>query len=252
MNHERCRSSPPPTPPITSASSTSTSVNVIVGWPSGYMWVKSGSSIVSMPGALGVDDEQGRQLLAVVDHVRHHDVDGGDVARGHEPLLAVQEPAVAGAVAVRGRGGGDPARIGAGVALGHRVGVADLAPQQRLEPALGVLGPGVLPDVVAVRDVPVDRVGRAPVLLLDERPLQAGPALTAVGGVVKAAGQPASDRLALDLGDDVVGEPAVASLGLVLERDHYLLGEGAGALLDVAGLVVEVEGDVGRVHGGDS
>ena len=201
-------------------------------------------------GTLIVDHEQGRELLAVVDHVGHDDVDGGDVAGGHEPLLTVEQPAVA--RVLRRRGGRDPARVGPGVALGHRVGVADLAAQQRLQPALGVLGPGVLPDVVAVRDVPVDGVGRAPVLLLDQRPLQAGPALTAVVGVVEPAGEPTRDRLALDIGDDVVGQPAVASLGLLLEREEDLLGERASAGLDVARLLVEIEGDVGRVHGGDS
>ena len=45
------------------------------------------------------------------------------------------------------------------------------------------------------------------------------------------------------------GRLAVAALGLLLERDQDVLGERAGAGLDVARLVVELEGDLGRVHG---
>ena len=50
-------------------------------------------------GSVGVDREQGRKLVLAVDHVGHHDQDGGDVARRDEPLLAVQAKAVGGAAA---------------------------------------------------------------------------------------------------------------------------------------------------------
>ena len=75
-----------------------------------------------------------------------------------------------------------------------------------------------------------------PVLLLDERPLAAGvQPWPPCSGECRPPLRPARQRLALDLGDDVVGQPARESLGLLLERDQDLLGEGAGAGLDVPG-----------------
>ena len=64
----------------------------------------------------------------------------------------------------------DPRRVRAGERLGHRVGVLRLAAQHRPQPAVDLLlGPG-RPDVVGVRHVPGERVGRAAELLLDQRP----------------------------------------------------------------------------------
>ena len=105
MNQERCRSSPPPTPPITSSAADldvgepdrRVAVGIVVG---------EGRVVDDLdPGTLRVDHEQGREPLAAVDHVRHDDVDGGDVAGGHEPLLAVEPEAVARSAR---RGGRDP------------------------------------------------------------------------------------------------------------------------------------------------
>ena len=156
---------------------------------------------------VGLDQEQGRQPLVALEQVRHHDQDRGDVAGGDEPLLAVQH--VAAGARLGGRG--DPRRVRAGVALGHRVGVAELAAQGGAEVALGLLGAGVGPDVVGVRDVPVDRVGAAAELLGDQRPLLQRPALAAVLGGVEPAGQARRERLALDPLDRLLGEAAVVA-----------------------------------------
>ena len=94
-------------------------------------------------------------------------------------------------------GRGDRRRVGAGVALGHRVGVVELAAQGGAEVAVDVLVGGVGPDVVGVRDVPVDRVGGAAELLLDQRPLDRRPALAAVLGRVQPAVEPGRERLRL-------------------------------------------------------
>ena len=115
----------------------------------------------------GVDDEEGRQPVGAVDQVRHHDVDRGVVAAGDEPLLAVDPEAGVGALG----GGRDPRGIRAGVALGDRVGVLELAAQRRAQLPVDLLVGAVRPDVVGLGDVPDDRVGRAAVLLLDQRPL---------------------------------------------------------------------------------
>lgn len=92
----------------------------------------------------------------------------------------------------------------------------------------------------------MDRVRAPPPLLLDECPLEPAPALAAVLGVVEAADEAGVDRRSLDVLDHVVGEAAVAALGLLLERDQHVLGERAGAGLDVPGAVIELER--GLVH----
>src|SRR6202035_4282265 len=56
---------------------------------------------------IGLAQEQRGELFGSGDRVRHHDQHAGDVARGHDPLLAVYSPAVAG----RDRGAGDAARV---------------------------------------------------------------------------------------------------------------------------------------------
>ena len=73
--------------------------------------------------------------------------------------------------------------------------------------------------------MPVDRVGCPTVLLLDQAPLEPRPALPAVLAGVESAVEARVDCLSLHFGDDVVGQPAAAALGLVLERDQDLLGE---------------------------
>ena len=87
-------------------------------------------------GGVGLDQEQRRQPVGAVDDVGHHDQHAGDVAGGHEPLLAVDPPAAVG----RDRGRRDPAGVRAGLGLGHRVGVAALAAQRRRDIALDLLG----------------------------------------------------------------------------------------------------------------
>ena len=145
-------------------------------------------------GGAGLDQEQRRQPLGAVDDVGHHDQHAGDVARGHEPLLAVDPPA-----AVRRDGGrGDAARVRAGLGLGDRVGVAALAAQRRDQVALDLLGRALEQDVVGARHVPVETVRDAAELLVDQEPLEHRPPLAAVLGGEPAAVQPRRDRLALD------------------------------------------------------
>ena len=156
--------------------------------------MNGGSSTTSIPGRVAVDEEQGRQALAALDRVRHHDVHGGDVAVGDEPLLAVDHPA---SVAALGRRL-DPRRVRAGVGLGDRVGVVELPAQRRLQVALDLLRRPAREHVVGARNVPRERVRRAAELLLDEEPLELRPALAAVLASVQAAAQPGLDRLALD------------------------------------------------------
>ena len=188
-------------------------------------------------GSVGVDCEEGRKPVVAVDDVGHHDQDRGDVAGRHEPLLAVQAKAVGGALGRRG----DAAGVRAGVPLGDGVGVADLAAKGGEEVALDLRVGSVVPDVVGVRDVPVDRVGRAAELLFDQRPLERRPALAAVLGLVEAADEAGVDRLGLDVVDRVLGQAAEAALGLLLEREEDVLDESARARLDVPSPVRELE-----------
>ncbi len=142
-----------------------------------------------------LDEEQRRQALAAVDDVGDDDQHARDVARGHEPLLAGDQIAAA----IGGhRDRRDPRRIGAGVGLGHRVGVAALAPQRRRDVALELLGRRVGPDVVDVRHPPVQAVGAAAELLVDEEPLEHRPSLAAALGrrsARRAAGPSIAARL---------------------------------------------------------
>ncbi len=181
------------------------------------------------PGRVAVHEEQRRQGLAVDQRVRHHDVHRGDVAIGHEPLVAPDSPAGVGALGRRLDAGG----IGAGVLLGHRVGVVRLAAQPGPQVAVDLLGRAVGEHVVPGRDVPGDRVRRAAELLLDEEPLDVGPALAAVLGAVQAAAEPALQRLLLDARDGLGRQAAVGALGLLLERDQDLVDEGARTRLQL-------------------
>ena len=181
------------------------------------------------PLGVGLDEEERRQALVALDQVRHHDQDRGDVAGGDEPLLAVEDVAGGGRLGCRG----DPRRVRAGIALGHRVGVAKLAAQGGAEVALRLVGAGVSPDVVGVGNVPVDRVGAATELLGHQCPLLQRPALAAVLGGVEATGQFRIEGLSLDPLDRLVGEATVVCLGLLLERDQHLVGEPPGALLEL-------------------
>ena len=181
------------------------------------------------PGPVAVDEEERRQPLVAVDDVHHHDVEVGHVARRDEPLLGPDAPAGGRAL---GRPG-DPARVGAGPALGDGVGVGPLAAQRRLQVALDLLGRPPREHVVAAAHVPPDAVGVAAQLLLHEHLLEGRPPLAAdVDGVVSAdqpelAG-PGRDRRRL-LGRE---RPAVP-LRLELERDQRLVDEARGALAQV-------------------
>ena len=53
------------------------------------------------PERVAVDQEQGRQAVVAVDHVRHHDQHLRDVAAGHEPLLAIDPEAGVGGRSAR-------------------------------------------------------------------------------------------------------------------------------------------------------
>ena len=175
------------------------------------------------------DQEQRRQPLGTIDHVGHDDQHAGDVTRGDEPLLAVEPPA---AVA-RDGGRRDPTGIRAGLGLGNGVCVAPLAAQCRSDVALDLLRSALEQHVVDVRDVPVQAVGDAPELLVDEEPLEHRPPLAAVLDRDPAAVQPRRDRRALDLVDGVLGQRAGALLGLVLERHQDVFDERAGTVAEV-------------------
>ena len=85
----------------------------------------------------------------------------------------------------------------------------------------------------------MDRVRGPPVLLLDQRPLDPGPALAAVLDRVQAAGEAGGDRLALDLRDRLGGKATAEALGLLLQRDQHVLGEAPGPCLEVELVVGE-------------
>ena len=72
--------------------------------------MNAGSSTFSIPASVGVDDEQGRQPVGAVDHVRHHDVDRGVVAAvtNHFSPLIRKPASVRSAVAAI-REGSEPA-----------------------------------------------------------------------------------------------------------------------------------------------
>ncbi len=117
--------------------------------------------------------------------------------------------------------------------LGDGVRVVRLPAQPRPQVAVDLLRRAVGEHVVAGRHVPGDGVRRAPELLLDEEPLDVGPALAAVLGAVQPAAEPALQRLLLDAGDRVGGQASVRALGLLLERDQDLVDERAGARLQL-------------------
>ena len=101
-----------------------------------------------------------------------------------------------------------------------------------------------MPDVVGVGNVPVDRVGRATELLLDERPFEGRPALAAVFGLMQTADQAGLNRFRLDEVDRILGQAAMAALGLLLERKEHVLDEAPRALLDVTLALGELERSV--------
>ena len=78
-------------------------------------------------GRVAVDEEQRRQALVAVDDVDHDDEVVGPAPVGDEPLLGADAVAARGAL----RRAVDAGGVGAGVALGHGVGVGALAGQRR-------------------------------------------------------------------------------------------------------------------------
>jgi hypothetical protein len=93
--------------------------------------------------------------------------------------------------------------------------------------------------------VPRQRIRGAPQLLLDEEPLDLGPALTAVLDSVEPARQPRLDRLALDLLLQLVGDLPPGPLGELLVRDQQVVDEPARALAQLQLLGREVGGRLG-------
>ena len=77
--------------------------------------------------------------------------------------------------------------------------------------------------------MPVQPVGDAPELLVDEEPLEHRPALAAVLDGVASAVQPPRERLLADHRDPLGGQPPAEALRLELERHQHLLDELAGA-----------------------
>ena len=191
---------------------------------------------------VGRDQEQRRELVGTVDHVGHHDQHPGDVTGGDEPLLAVDPPAAVGRVSGRG----DPGGIRAGLGLGDGVCVATLAAKRGRDVALDLLRRALEQHVVDVRDVPVQAIGDAPELFVDEEPLEHRPPLAAVLDRDAAALQPRRDRGLFDPVEGVLGQRAGALLGLVLERHQNLFDERAGALAEVSLLAGQLVGGGGR------
>ena len=191
-----------------------------------------------------LDQKQGRQALVTVDDVGDDDQHARDVARGHEPLLTDDPIPVAG----RDRDRRDPRRIGPGLGLGHRVRVAALAAQRRRHVALELLGRRVGPDVVDIGHVPVQAVGAAAELLVDEEPLEHRPALAAALHVDPAAVQPGGDRLALDLVDRLDRQPPQRQLGRNLERDQHVFDEPLRAIAQLTLVVGQRIGSLGCRH----
>ena len=206
VNQERWRSSPPPRPPTIASSETSTPLRRTRGM-SVRVAVGEGRVVDDLhAGRRAFDQEQRGQAGPVHQRPGHDDEHRRDVAVGHEPLLAVQAPAVLGP----GGGGGDAGGIRAGVLLGHRVGVVELAAQGGDQVALDLVGRPVGEDVVGAGNVPGERVGGAAELLLDQEPLDVRPALPAVLGGVQAAAQPPVQRLATDLAHPLLAADARA------------------------------------------
>ena len=149
--------------------------------------MNGGSSTTSIPGrSRSTRNSVGRRSSPSID-VHHHDVEVGHVARRHEPLL--------GAGCASRRPCARPCRrcragVGAGAALGDRIGVGALAAQRRLEVALDLLRRAAREHVVAAAHVPPDAVGVAAELLLHEHLLEGRPALAAVLDGVVAAVEP--------------------------------------------------------------
>ena len=199
-----------------------------------------------MPSSAAIHEEQGGQLLAVDEGVRHDDVDARNVAVGHEPLLAVDHPAALGAA----RRGLDPRRVGARLGLGDRIGVVQLAAQCRLEIALDLLGRAGAEHVVGARHVPRERVRRAPELLLHKEPLDLRPPLSAVLHGMEPAREPRLHSLALDPSLQLVGDLPAGPLRELLVRDQDLVDEAPCPLAQLELLRREVGRGLGGWGGG--
>ncbi len=238
VNQRRWSSSPLPTPPTTASGG-----HLDIAEADGRMAVGivvRVQRVIDELHALGLrlDQEQRGEPVGAVDDVGHHDQHASDVAGGDEPLLPVDAPAGVGGDG----GGGDPAGIGAGLGLGDGVGVAALAAQRGHHVALDLLGAGLDPHVVDARDVPVQTVGDTAELLVDQEPLAHRPALPAELGRDPPALQARRDRLALDVLDGLLGEPASGRLGGELQRAKDPLDVLARPLLKGEMLVGEVGG----------
>ena len=241
MNQARWSSSPPPDPAHHGVVG-----HLHAGEADGGVAVRIGvrergvvHELDSLRGA--VDEEQRGLLLAVHERLRHDDVHGGHVPVGHEPLLAVDHPAVAGAP----RGGLDARGVRAGVGLGHGVRVVELAPQGRAQVAVDLLRRAAGQDVVGAGHVPGERVGGTAELLLHQEPLGLRPALPAVLLGVEPAGEPCLDRLALDARVQLLRDVAAGALGQLLVRDQHLVHEAPGAVPELLLLGGEVRGGGG-------
>ena len=177
----------------------------------------------------------------------HDDVDlaARIAGAGGEPLLAVEHPLVALELGVERQVGG----VGGGDArLGHDVGGADLALQQRLQPLLLLLGRAVALDHLHVAGVgggAVEGLGRQPRpahLLGEVGVFDGGQPIALVGGGEPEVPQAPLARLGLEALADLLlalgvgpAVAALADLGLVLLlQRHDLLAHHGAHLLDRA------------------
>ena len=208
---------PAPSSPIRLETGTRTSVKRSSAWPP-CSWSSYPKTVMprttSRPGVSR--GHQDLALLAVPGRRRvglaHHDHDlGVRVHRAGDPPLAAVEDVL---VAVPLDPGLDVGRVGRGdVRLGHRERRADLGRQQRLEPALLLLGRAEEREhlhVAGVRRRAVEYGGR-------EVPGVAGQ--LGERGVLQV-GQPGA--VGVLLGQEEVPEPELAGLGLELLEDRRL------------------------------
>ena len=173
----------------------------------------------------GVDQEPAHPFGGARDHDREGRVDG----TRREPLVPIEHPAVA----VAACRGADHAGVRAHArrGLGHGEGRADLAAQQRRQPAFALRRRGQVQqgvDVGLVGRGAAHRTGAqqaAPGLLEDPRALAPGQAHAAVFRRQLRRYQPAGQRLLAQFAGDTVQAGHVVGQGEVFAGDHHIVDE---------------------------
>ncbi len=197
----------------------------VLGMPVGEVVREVGIVRHLHPRQILVDDEQRRLALQPVHRPGQHQEVAGDVAVGDEPLLARQ----AVDVAVPHRLGADAARVGAGMLLGDRVGVAMVTAHVGQQVPLDLLRRAVDEHVGGAPDEHPEAV-REPAQLLVHHDLlgqvEAGAAVLGgdVGGV-----QTRGQHRTLDVCVGLRRQPSAVPLGLQLQRLQHVVDQRPGA-----------------------